>query len=103
MIYPYIDLTDRNCCEMQQLKLIQTIDNLKLKTEVVVHRRMIERKLTTMALPKVWELTNGQLINVTTPATIRAGELGQVILSLCISAAVCQCVRLNAQNREVIG
>uniref|UniRef100_A0A7I4C204 IQ motif and ubiquitin-like domain-containing protein n=1 Tax=Physcomitrium patens TaxID=3218 RepID=A0A7I4C204_PHYPA len=62
----------------KQLKLIQTIDNLKLKTEVVVHRRMIERKLTTMALPKVWELTNGQLINVTTPATIRAGELGQV-------------------------
>ena len=64
---------------MQQFKLIQTLDGLRGKAAHINRRKMVTRKLTTMALPKVWELSNGQILHVTTPATTRAGDLGQVI------------------------
>lgn len=31
-----------------------------------------------MANPKIWEMTNGQIMHVKTPATIRASDLGAV-------------------------
>lgn len=69
---------------MQQLKLIQTIDDLRCKAALINRKKVVARKLATMALPKVWELSNGQLMHVQTPATIRAGDLGQVISKLTI-------------------
>lgn len=63
---------------MQQFKLIQTLDGLRGQAAHINQRKMVTRKLTTMALPKVWELSNGQLMHVVTPATTRAADLGQV-------------------------
>ncbi|KAG0569539.1 hypothetical protein KC19_6G098100 [Ceratodon purpureus] len=66
----------------KQFKLIQTLDGLRGKAAHINRRKMVTRKLTTMALPKVWELSNGQILHVTTPATTRAGDLGQLYLEL---------------------
>jgi hypothetical protein len=70
---------------VQQFKLIQTLDGLRGKAAHINQRKMVIRKLTTMALPKVWELSNGQIIHVKTPATTRAGDIGQVISTLSIT------------------
>lgn len=59
----------------KETKLLQTIDRLKLAAAPVVRAERAARKLAAAAAPKQWALSNGRVVDVATPTTLRAGEL----------------------------
>ena len=59
----------------KETKLLQTIDRLQLVAQDVQRERRVDAQLRDMSAPKTWNLTNGDVVEVHTPFTIRAHEL----------------------------
>ncbi|KAJ1452513.1 hypothetical protein M885DRAFT_526877 [Pelagophyceae sp. CCMP2097] len=59
----------------KETKALQTIDRLKARAARDGRARRVQRELELMAMPKKWESGGGELHDVHTPFTVRAGEL----------------------------
>lgn len=59
----------------KEVKLLQTIDRLKLSAEAENKGERIQSMLETLAAPKKWGMSDGSLKDVDTPFTLRAREL----------------------------
>lgn len=59
----------------KETRLLQTIDRLKVAATPSVRAERAVRQLATAAAPRDWQLGEGGAVEVTTPATLRAGEL----------------------------
>jgi len=62
----------------KEIKLLQTIDKLKIKARSAVKEERIKARLELMASPKEWLTAQGDYIEVVTPVTTRASELVQL-------------------------
>lgn len=58
------------------------MDRLKAEADVVAHEQRIAGALASMATPKQWSLSNGGLLDVHTPATIRHANLPRFVLTI---------------------
>ena len=59
----------------EELKLLQSIDRLKIEAQKHRKANRVNKMLSYMAAPKKWEMASGQLTAVHTPYTTRAQEL----------------------------
>ncbi|CAM6049057.1 unnamed protein product [Sphagnum compactum] len=66
----------------KELKLLQALDTLRRKAAKLNRQDRIANTLTRMGRPKLWEMSNGRIVHVQTPATNRASDLGQLYKEL---------------------
>lgn len=59
------------CRLLQETRMLQTIDKLRLAAAGPNRAARIEGALQRMAAPKEWTLTNGRRMEVQTPGTLR--------------------------------
>jgi hypothetical protein len=57
---------------LQETKLLQTIDKLKIAAGAPNKAARVEGMLQRLAAPKQWSLGNGKLVAVQTPTTLRS-------------------------------
>ncbi|KAL4436599.1 hypothetical protein ABPG75_003738 [Micractinium tetrahymenae] len=69
----------------KETKLLQTIDRLKLAAAPVVRAQRAAKELAAAAAPKHWALSGGGVVEVATPATLRAGELAVAYHALLVA------------------
>jgi hypothetical protein len=69
----------------KQVKLLQTIDRLKITAAKENKKSQTKEMLEKMASPKEWATTDGDLIEVETPFTKRAKELVELYNGLCLT------------------
>lgn len=62
----------------KETKLLQTIDKLKANASKQNKISKVKDQLTSMAAPKTWKLSDGNVAVVHTPFTTRATELNQL-------------------------
>jgi len=63
---------------LKEVKLVQTIDRLKAGARHKNRAEGIARRLSKMSEPQLWEMGDGTLREVQTPATARAKELADL-------------------------
>jgi len=68
----------------KEMKLLQTIDRLKLVADKKNKQVRVDKMLQLMADPKKWELRNGEIAEVHTPFTTRARELMELYNGLAL-------------------
>jgi len=68
----------------KEMKLLQTIDRLKLVADKKNKQLRVDKMLRLMADPKKWELRNGEMAEVHTPFTTRARELMELYNGLAL-------------------
>ena len=54
---------------LKEIKLVQTIDKLKADAMKKMTHKCIAKELVSMAAPKLWEMSDGSVKEVQTPAT----------------------------------
>lgn len=59
----------------RETRLLQTIDRLKLAAAPLARADRAARELAAAAAPRQWALPGGRVMDVATPATLRAAEL----------------------------
>jgi len=75
------DLTEEERCAenqallLKQQKLLQTIDRLRLQAAEENRDKRVRSSLQSMAAPKRWQMSDGEVAQVHTPFTTRAKEL----------------------------
>lgn len=69
----------------KQVKLLQTIDRLKITASKENKKSQTKEMLEKMASPKEWATTDGDIIEVETPFTKRAEELVELYNGLCLT------------------
>lgn len=68
----------------KQVKLLQTIDRLKIEAAKENKAIKTQTTLEKMASPKEWTVTSGEKVEVETPFTQRARELVELYSGLCL-------------------
>jgi len=63
---------------LKEIKLVQTIDKLKAGAQKKMTQKIITKELETMSSSKLWEMSDGTIKEVQTPATRRAKELADL-------------------------
>ena len=63
---------------LKEIKLVQTIDKLKAGAQKKMTQKVITKELDTMSSAKLWEMSDGTIKEVQTPATRRAKELADL-------------------------
>jgi hypothetical protein len=63
---------------LKEIKLVQTIDKLKAGAQKKMTQKVITKELETMSSSKLWEMSDGTIKEVQTPATRRAKELADL-------------------------
>mmetsp|Transcript_6490 Transcript_6490/g.8973 ORF Transcript_6490/g.8973 Transcript_6490/m.8973 type:complete len:587 (+) Transcript_6490:177-1937(+) len=66
----------------KEIKLLQTIDKLKIRARSENKEERIKARLELMASPKEWLTSQGDYVEVITPTTTRASELVQLFNGL---------------------
>lgn len=69
----------------KEVKLLQTIDRLKITAAAENKQQRTKDTLEKMASPKEWASSEGDLVEVETPFTTRAKELVELYNGLCLS------------------
>ena len=69
----------------KEVKLLQTIDRLKLSAGTENKDDKIRKKLETLSASKKWGMSDGSLKEVDTPFTVRARELMELYNGLSLS------------------
>lgn len=64
------------------------IDKLRAIAAHANRKERIHRTMVKMCAPKIWEMGNGRLVHVKTPATARAADLMHVRLHLVFNLIV---------------
>jgi len=67
---------------LKEIKLVQTIDKLKADAMKKMTHKTINKELDTMCASKLWEMSDGTIKQVQTPATRRAKELADLYQGL---------------------
>ena len=67
---------------LKEIKLVQTIDKLKADARKKLTHQTILSELASMSTPKLWEMSDGSVKQVQTPATRRAKELAELYQGL---------------------
>ena len=72
------------CCHrLQETKLLQTIDRLKLTANKDNKDKRVRKMLDLLGRPKLWETSKGEVTAVHTPFTTRAKELADLCNGTC--------------------
>jgi hypothetical protein len=70
---------------LKEIKLVQTIDKLKADAMKKNTHKTISKELAIMSAPKLWEMSDGTVKEVQTPATRRAKELADLYVGLSLT------------------
>ncbi len=65
-----------------ETKALQAIQRLKISAHRNMHGEKTKEMLEKMARPQRWQLSNGEVCMVQTPATVRAKELANLYSAL---------------------
>jgi len=69
----------------KEVKLLQTIDRLKLSANAENKDDKVQKKLETLAASKKWGMSDGSLKEVDTPFTVRSRELMELFNGLSVN------------------